>query len=83
MVEGLRKLIAKSTHTGADKKLQRMFVDLSGKMTVPSIEGKRNTLIVQDDCARFTRVYFLGKKSVRIIPSGGSGKRYTIRFYDC
>ena len=87
MIEGLRKLIAKSTHIGADKKLQRMFVDLSGKMTVPSIGGKRNTLIVQDDCTRFTRVYFLGKKSVaasvRIIPSGGSGRRYTIRFYDC
>ena len=40
-----------------------MFVDLSGKMTVPSIGGKRNILIVQDDCTRFTRVYFLGKKS--------------------
>ena len=63
MVKGLRKPIAKSTHTGADKKLQWMFVDLSGKMAVLSIGGSRNTLIVQYDCTRFTQVYFLGKKS--------------------
>ena len=39
-----------------------MFVDLSEKMTVPTIRGKMYTLIVRDDCTR-TRVYFLGKKS--------------------
>ena len=36
MAKGLRKPAARSTHTRADKNLQRVFVDLSGKMTVPS-----------------------------------------------
>ena len=58
MAKGLRKPIARSTHTRADKKLQRVFVDLSGPMAVQSIGGKRYTLIVRDDCTRFTRVYF-------------------------
>ena len=62
MAKGLSKLIARSTHTSANKKLLRVFVDLSGKMTVPSIGRKWYTLIVRDDCTRFTRVYFLGKK---------------------
>ena len=39
------------------------FVDLSGPMAVQSIGGKRYTLIVRDDCTRFTRVYFLRQKS--------------------
>ena len=52
-----------STHTRADKKLQRVFVDLSGKMPVPNTGRKWYTLIVRDDCPRFTRVYFIGKTS--------------------
>ena len=63
MAKGLRKPIARSTHTRPEKKLQRVFVDLSGKMTVPSMGEKRCTLIVPDDCTRFTRVYFLRKTS--------------------
>ena len=63
MVKGLRKPIARSTHTTAAKKLQRVFVDLSGPMTVQSIGGKRYTLIVRDDYTRFTRMYFLRLKS--------------------
>ena len=63
MAKGLRKPIAKSTHTRAAKKLQRVFVDLSGPMTVQSIGGKRYTLIVRDDYTRFTRVYFMRHKS--------------------
>ena len=63
MAKGLRKPIARSTHTRAAKKLQRVFVDLSGPMAVQSIGGKRYTLIVRDDCTRFTRVYFLRHKS--------------------
>ena len=63
MAKGLRKPIARSTHTRADKKLQRVFVDLSGLMAVQSIGGERYTLIVRDDCTRFTRVYFLRHKS--------------------
>ena len=63
MAKGLRKPITRSTHTRADKKLQRVFVDLSGKMTVSSLGGKWYTLIVRDDCTRSTRVHSLGKKS--------------------
>ena len=64
MAEGLRKPITRLAHTRADRKLRQMFVDVSGKMTVPSIGGKWYILIVGDDCTRFTRVvYFLGKKS--------------------
>ena len=62
-VKGLRNPFARSTHTRADKKLQRVPVDLSGKMIVPSIGGKWCTLIVRDDCTQFTQVYFLGRKS--------------------
>ena len=47
----------------ANEKLERVFVDLSGKMVVPSIEGKRYTLNVREDHTRFTRVYFPAKKS--------------------
>ena len=63
MAKGLRKPIARSTHTRVAKKLPRVFVDLSGPMTVQSIGGKRYTLIVRDDCTRLTRVYFLRHKS--------------------
>ena len=63
MAKGLRKPIAKPTHTRADKTLQRVFVDLNGKMAVPSIGGNWHTLIVRGNCTRFKRVYFLGKKS--------------------
>ena len=63
MAKGLRKPIARSTQTRADKRLQRVFVDLSGPTAVKSIGGKRYTLIVRDDCTRFNRVYFLRHKS--------------------
>ena len=63
MTKWLRKLIARSTHTRAAKKLQRVFVDLGGPMTVKSIGGNRNTLIVRGDYTRSTRVYFLRHKS--------------------
>ena len=63
MAKGLRKPIARSTHTRVAKKLQRVFVDLSVPMTVQSIGGKRYTLIVRDDCTRLTRVYFLRHKA--------------------
>ena len=62
MAKGLRKPIARSTHTRAAKKLQSVFVDLRGLMTVQIIGGKRYTLIVRDDYTRFTRVYFLRHK---------------------
>ena len=63
MAKGLPKPIDRSTHTRADEELQRVFVDLSWEMIILSIGGKWYTLIVRDDCTRFTRMYFLGKKS--------------------
>ena len=62
MAKGLRKPIARLTDTREDKKLQRVFVDLSGKLAVPNIGEKRETLIVRDDHTLFTRMYFLAKK---------------------
>ena len=52
--KGLRKLMARSTHTRAAKKPERVSVGLSGPMTVQSIGGKRYTLVVRDDLTRFT-----------------------------
>ena len=63
MAKRPRKPIARSTDTRAAKKLQRVFVDLSRPMTVQSIGGKRYTRIVRDGYTRFTRVYFLRRKS--------------------
>ena len=63
MAKRLRKPITRSTDTRADKKLERVFVDLSGKMAISSIRGKRYTLIVRDGYTRFTQVYSLAKKS--------------------
>ncbi|CAB1107081.1 unnamed protein product [Ectocarpus sp. CCAP 1310/34] len=60
--KGLSKPIPK-TSTRAAKKLQRVFVDLSGKARVQSLGGKWYTLIVKDDYTRWNRVYFLKHKS--------------------
>ena len=63
MAKGLRRVIKQSTHTRADKKLGRVFVDSSGPKVVESHGGKRYTLIVCDDCSRYTWVYFMRHKS--------------------
>ena len=49
MAKGLRKGIKQSTHIRADKKLGRVFVDLSGPKVVESLGRKRSSLIVRDD----------------------------------
>ncbi|CAB1097371.1 unnamed protein product [Ectocarpus sp. CCAP 1310/34] len=61
--KGLSKPIPNKTSTRAVKKLQRVFVDLSGKARVQSLGGKWYTLIVKDDYTRWNRVYFLKHKS--------------------
>ena len=63
MAKGLRKPIARSTNTRANKKFERVLVDFNGKTAVQSIGRKRYTLNARDDHTRFTRVYFLAKKS--------------------
>ena len=62
MAKGLRRGIKQSTHTRADKKLERVFVDLSGPKMVKSDGGRRYTLIVRDDFSRYTWVYFMRHK---------------------
>ena len=63
MAKGLRKGIKQSTHTRADKKLGRVFVDLSGPKVVESHGRMWYTLIVRDDFSRYTWVYFMRHKS--------------------
>ena len=63
MAKGLRRGIKQSTHTRAEKKLGRVFVDLSGSKMVESHGGKRYTLIVRDDFSRYTSVYFMRHES--------------------
>ncbi|CAM9826085.1 unnamed protein product, partial [Hapterophycus canaliculatus] len=63
MANSLAKPIARSTHTRAVKKLERVFVDLSGKSAGASIGGRWYMMIVRDDCTRWTRVCFLHHKS--------------------
>ena len=63
MAKGLRKGIKQSTHTRADKKHGRVFVDSSGHTVVESSGRKRYTVIVCDDFSRYTWVYFIRHKS--------------------
>ena len=63
MAKGFRKGIPNSTRSRASKKLGRVFVDLSGPKSVPSLGGKRYVMIVKDDFSRFAWLYFLSRKS--------------------
>ena len=63
MAKGLPKSIKKSTHTRADRKLGRFFVDSSGLKFVESLGRKRYTLIARDDFSRYAWVYFMRHKS--------------------
>ena len=63
MAKGLHRGIKQSTRTRAGKKLERVFVDLSGPMVVKSHRGKRYTIIVRDDISRYMWVYVLRRKS--------------------
>lgn len=49
--------------TRADKKLERVFVDLPGPKPVESRGGKRYTLLIRDECCSYTWVYFIWHKS--------------------
>ena len=63
MAKGYRKPIKSRTNTRSDKKLGRVFVDLSGPKSVPSLTGKRYVMIVKDDYSRYSWLYFLERKS--------------------
>ena len=61
--KGLKKGVPSSTSTRSDKKLGRVFIDLSGPKPVPSLGGKNYTCLIRDDFTRMTWVYFLRNKS--------------------
>ena len=63
VAKDLHRGIKQSTHTRADKKLGRVFVDLSGPKAVKSGGRNRYTLIGRDDFSRYTWVYFMRHKS--------------------
>ena len=63
MAKGYRKPITNSTKSRATKKLGRVFVDLSGPKSIPSLLGKKYVMIVKDDFTRYAWVYFLERKS--------------------
>ncbi|CAB1119814.1 unnamed protein product [Ectocarpus sp. CCAP 1310/34] len=63
MSKGQVKPISKSTDTRAANKLFRLFLNLGGRMQFKSIGGNWYTLIIRDDCTRWTRVFFLKHKS--------------------
>ncbi|CAB1096963.1 unnamed protein product [Ectocarpus sp. CCAP 1310/34] len=63
MSKGQVKPISKSTDTRAAKNLFRLFLDLRGRMQFKSIGGNWYTLIIRDDCTRWTRVFFMKHKS--------------------
>lgn len=63
MARILVRPIVKTMTARAAEKLGRVFVGVSGEMSVPSLGGRRYILVVRDDCTRWTRVYILRDKS--------------------
>lgn len=55
----LERPMASPASTRAAEKLERVFLGVSGKMSVPGLGGRRYILVVRDDCTLWTRVYFL------------------------
>ncbi|CAB1112933.1 unnamed protein product [Ectocarpus sp. CCAP 1310/34] len=63
MAKGQVKAVQRFTDTRAVKKLFRVFIDLGGRMQFHSIGGRWYTLIIRCDATRWTRVFFLKRKS--------------------
>ena len=63
MAKRLRKPIPRSTQVRADKKSERVFVDLSGPKRVESKGRSWYVMVVRDDHSRFMWVYFVRHKS--------------------
>ena len=63
MAKGFRKGIPHSTKSRSDRKLGRVFVDLSGKKSLASIGGMQYVMIVKDEFSRYTWLYYLRNKS--------------------
>ncbi|CAN0428094.1 unnamed protein product, partial [Scytosiphon promiscuus] len=63
MAKGFSIPISRSTYSRAVNQLARVSVVLSGRAALPSLGGKWYIVEVRDDCTRWTRVFFLRKKS--------------------
>ncbi len=61
--KGISAPVKKTTENRSDKKLGRVFVDLSGKKPVMSRGGKQYAIIFRDDKTRMTWEYYLRRKS--------------------
>ncbi|CAB1099797.1 unnamed protein product [Ectocarpus sp. CCAP 1310/34] len=66
MSKGQVKPVQKSTSTRAVKKLFRVYLDLGGKMKTRSIGGNWYTLIIRDDCSRWTCVFFFNHSDAAV-----------------
>ncbi|CAN0522408.1 unnamed protein product, partial [Laminaria digitata] len=63
MAKGISAPVNKVTECRSDKKLGRVFVDLSGKKAVQSKGGNQYAMIFRDDKTRLSWVYFLRSKA--------------------
>ncbi|CAN0544371.1 unnamed protein product, partial [Laminaria digitata] len=63
MAKGISVPVNKVTACRSDKKLARVFVDLSGKKAVNSKGGNQYAMIFRDDKTRLSWVYFLRSKT--------------------
>ena len=70
MAKGYRKPIGNNTKSRATDKLGRVSVDLSGPKSTHSLLGKKFVVIVKDDFARYSWVYFLGVSPMLLTHSG-------------
>ncbi|CAN0536036.1 unnamed protein product [Laminaria digitata] len=63
MAKGISAPVNKVTECRSDKKLGRVFVDLSGKKAVKSKGGNQYAMIFRDDKTRLSWAYFLRSKA--------------------
>ncbi|CAN0574340.1 unnamed protein product, partial [Laminaria digitata] len=63
MAKGISAPVNKVIGCRSDKKLGRVFVDLSGKQAVKSKGGNQYAMIFRDDKTRLSWVYFLRSKA--------------------
>ena len=64
MGKAIRRGVPTSTKTCAQKRLGRVFVDLTDLRRVASVGGVHYVMIVRDDCTRYTWLFGLKSKSV-------------------
>lgn len=63
MGKAIRQGVPSSTTTRTTRKLERVFVDLTGPRRVSSVGGVNYMMIIKDDSPRYTWLYGLTTKS--------------------